>query len=257
MGRMVASGALAAVRSGGKVAAQWCQRLPTACLFAAALTIPMTSSAFAACRSEDRDVLLILDASTSMLHNAIGGLTRFEAARDAVASDLDLLPASAKVALRLYGSRSPALRTDCQDSDLRVPFGPAASNRALIVGALALTRPQGITPIAYALQAAASDFPKGGAERTIILMSDGGETCGGDVCAAAGELAHSGIVINTVAIQADNKGQQQLQCIAHATGGDYFPVPTVTALADKIAEAIGICPVAYLPPGRPTKTVAG
>ena len=44
---------------------------------------------------------------------------------------LDLLPANAKVALRLYGSPSPALRSDCQDSELRVPFGPAASNRAV------------------------------------------------------------------------------------------------------------------------------
>jgi Ca-activated chloride channel homolog len=86
-------------------------------------------------------------------------------------------------------------------------------NRALIVAALASTRPQGITPIAYALGEAASDFAAGAAGRTIILMSDGGETCGGNVCVAAGELARSGIVINTVAIQADNNGQRQLQCI--------------------------------------------
>jgi Ca-activated chloride channel family protein len=239
MGGMVASGVVATVWSAGNVAARWCHGLPTACLVAAALTTPISSSVFAACPSENRDVLLILDASNSMLHNA-----RFDAARDAVASDLDLLPANAKVALRLYGSRSPALRSDCQDSELRVPFGPAASNRALIVGALASTRPQGITPIAYALREATSDFPQGAADRTIVLMSDGAENCGGDVCAAAGDLARAGIVINTVAVQADNNGQRQLQCIAHATGGAYFPAPTTTALADQIAQALGICPVA-------------
>ena len=88
-------------------------------------------------------------------------------------------------------------------------------------------------------------------------MSDGGETCGGDVCVTAGELARGGIVVNTVAIQPDNNGERQLQCIAHATGGVYFPVPAITALADQVARAMEICPIAYLPQGRPSTIAAG
>src|SRR5437879_3848923 len=107
MGGRVASGALATVRNAGKVAARRCQGLPTACLFAAALAMPITSSALAACVSKDHDVLLIMDASTSMAHSFLGGFNRFDTARDAIASDLELIPASARVALRLFGARSP------------------------------------------------------------------------------------------------------------------------------------------------------
>jgi hypothetical protein len=62
-------------------------------------------------------------------------------------------------------------------------------------------------------------------------------------------------MVNTVAIQPDNAGQRQLQCIAQATGGQYFPVPTTTVLADQLARAIGICSVAYNPP--PRRSIAG
>jgi Ca-activated chloride channel family protein len=227
------------------------RRFSTASLLAAALTMPIVSDASAAC-SNDRDVLFIVDASVSMLYLGLGGLNRFDAARAAIVADLDLLPSDGRVALRFFGSQSPAVRTDCRDSDLAVPFRPAASNKALIIQALAAAAPQGITPMAYALQEAMSDFPPGAVDPTIIVISDGGENCGGDVCAAATALARDGVVVNAVAIQADDKGQQQLQCISRATGGEYFPVPTTTVLADAIEQALDVCPVAEQWPLPPT-----
>jgi len=246
---------MAGMRSARTVAAGVSRRLATACLVAAAMSMPITSGAFAACIDRDRDVLLILDASTSMLQLGLGGLNRFEAARDAIATDLDVFPPGAQIALRMLGSRSAALRGDCQDSQLVVPFGPAATNRTLILAALLAIGAQGITPMSYALHEAMADFPEGSNDRTVVLVSDGGETCGADVCAAAVDLARAGIMVNTVAIQPDNAGQRQLQCIAQATGGQYFPVPTTTVLADQLARAIGICSVAYNPP--PRRSIAG
>jgi Ca-activated chloride channel family protein len=207
--------------------------------------------AVAACVPKDRDALLILDSSFSMLRTASGGISRFNLARQAVYATLDLMPDYARVALRLYGSESQAARSDCKDSVLKVPFAPAFGNRTAIKLALAASHARGLTPIAYALLQASGDFGESAADRTIVLVSDGGETCGGDPCAVAALLAGQGFVINTVALQPDIQGRRQLQCIAKATGGEYFAVPTAAQLQDKVMQALGICPIALLPSSRP------
>jgi Ca-activated chloride channel family protein len=205
--------------------------------------------ATAACVPGDGAALLILDASYSMLQ-LIGGVTRFTVARQALNASVELFPDGAKIALRLYGSESQAARADCTDTVLKVPFAPAAGNRALIKLALASSLARGVTPIAYALEQASRDFPEDATSRTIVLITDGGETCGGNDCDIAGRLGRQGFVINTVGFQADARGRRQLQCIAMASGGQYFPVPTVVQLPDKITQALGVCPVAIGPPPR-------
>lgn len=48
---------------------------------------------------------------------------------------------------------------------------------------------QGYTPITYVLQLAAADIAKEPGARTVVLVSDGTETCPRDPCAAATLLA--------------------------------------------------------------------
>ena len=218
-------------------------------LVALTAVLAMQAGSYAqACTLTDRAVLLLLDASYSMLNRVAGGSTRFTAARNAIIATIDLFPDDGYLALRLYGSELSVGRMDCEDTRLAVPFTIAGIARASIKSALANTHARGLTPIAYSLIQAAADFTNATFERTIVLVSDGGESCNGDACATAALLHTQGFVINTVGFMTSGVPRAQLRCIAAASGGQYFDVPVATVLADQLSRALGECPVATLPP---------
>jgi Ca-activated chloride channel family protein len=197
----------------------------------------------------DRAALLILDASYSML-GLVGtsDQNRFDLARAAVASFVDRYPPYGYLALRLYGSESHALRNNCQDTILVVPFAPARENHAAIKLALATAHARGVTPIAYALEQAVADFGGTGLEKVIVAVSDGIESCNGDPCATAADLTRQGFVIHTVGFLVDRPARLALQCIASVSGGRYFDVRDPFDLPDRLAQAFDPCPVAFVRP---------
>jgi len=218
--------------------------------FATAMTAALAGPLMAvaeACVPPDRAALLILDASYSMRRGvARTGTNRFNLARQAVAAVVNLFPPEGYLALRFYGSESQSIREDCLDTKLAVPFAPAAENRDAILLALADAHARGLTPIAYALQQAVSDFPGGDLDKLIIVVSDGIEACAGDPCGAAIELGALGFTIHTVGFVVNRSARAQLQCIAAVTGGTYFDVPVAVQLPDKLKEAFSACPIAFL-----------
>jgi len=230
-------------------------------LIALIVAIAMPFGSFAqACSVSDRAVLLLLDASYSMLNRVAspaGATTRFAAARNAVSGVVDLFPDDGFLALRFYGSQTPAVRMDCGDSVLAVPFAPAVANRTPIKLAMAQAHARGVTPIAFSLAQAAHDFPSDALQRTIILVSDGGESCDGDPCATAALLHTQGFVINAVGFMIAGIARAQLRCIAAASGGKYFDVPVAVSLSESLGQAFGQCPVAMLPRARDDDVMTG
>ena len=131
------------------------------------------------------------------------------------------LPSNAQIAVRTYGRQQPSAKRDCGDMDLMIPFGPNTADRVL-PGVKAL-KPNGITPIAASLQAAAKDFAgKEGQNNIIVLLSDGEEDCNGDPCAAAKAVHEAGIhlQVNVIGLHVQPKERTQLQCVADAGGGN-------------------------------------
>jgi 6-phosphogluconolactonase (cycloisomerase 2 family) len=99
---------------------------------------------------------------------------------------------------------------------------------------------KGYTPITDALTQAASSLPVGPNERnSIVLVSDGEETCGGDPCALAAELAAGDIelVIHTIGLAVDDVTRAQLQCIADMSGGTYTDADSAEDLSLALEEA--------------------
>ena len=224
-------------------------RPAAATLMAAAVLFEPVAPALAVC-APTHDALLILDSSSSMLRRSAGGETRFMLARQVIDQTIDLFPPDARIALRLYGSEAQPGVGNCRDSVLKVPFAPAATNAALVKLALAQSHARGVTPIAYALEQAMADFNEESIDHTIVMVSDGGEDCGGKPCDTASALHAKGYVINTIGLGVDVQGGRQLQCIAAASGGQYFNVPIAAQLQDRLMQALGICPVAMLPSRR-------
>lgn len=84
--------------------------------------------------------------------------------------------------------------------------------------------------------AAAGTSIRGG---SIVLVSDGRANCGLKPCEVAKEIASDNIeiVVNPIGFDIDEKGREELLCIAEATGGTYRDVSDVSTLSDTIAEA--------------------
>lgn len=141
------------------------------------------------------NVLFVVDASGSM-NGLWGGRSKFSLATELVLQTIDSLnrqSRSARFALRLFGHQYPRQAGNCSDTRLEVSFSP--ENRTAIEKKLRETAPKGQTPIALALEQALRDFPDTLALNAIVLITDGYETCGGDVCRLAEHMTRRGIAL--------------------------------------------------------------
>src|ERR1043166_4009032 len=193
------------------------------------------------------NVELILDASGSMAAK-IQGRTKMEIAKQALTELLLSIPSTTNVAVRAYGHRK---KDDCSDIELIANFGEARSGIPARVNAL---KPLGKTPLSGSINASAKDFVgKEGQENTVILITDGEETCNADPCAAAKVAHESGIKvkINVIGFKIEAKERAQLECIANAGGGKYVSANDASELT---AATKQVAQVAAAPPPPPTPT---
>jgi hypothetical protein len=186
-------------------------------LFALLMAVCVMSARAA---NAENNMLMILDASNSMWGQT-GGVAKIETAKEALTGLLEELSPDTRLGLMLYGHRREG---DCADIELVSPFG--AGTRESIRAAILGITPRGKTPIAASLQAAADAFA--GLEEepnnSIVLISDGIESCDGDPCAVAGALVERNVSlrVHVVGFDVDEETRAQLQCIADRGNGEYF-----------------------------------
>lgn len=123
---------------------------------------------------------------------------------------LEQIP-NVEMALRVYGHQQ---KRDCEDTKLEVGFKPG--NSGPIKNVLKQISPKGITPIAYSIEQAASDFPKSSTARNIlIIITDGVEECGGDPCAISRKLQENRVVLKpfVIGLGIDQSLKGRLECM--------------------------------------------
>ena len=180
--------------------------------------------------------MLVLDASGSMW-GQINGQTKIAIAREAVGSMLDGWRGG-ELGLMAYGHRR---KGDCADIEVLQAIGPnTAAGIRKQVNAL---NPKGMTPITASVRMAAEQLRYTEQKATVILVSDGEETCNADPCALGKELEAMGVDFTAHVvgfdIQKGSKADRQLQCLAANTGGRYVHARNAAELDDalgKIAE---------------------
>jgi len=170
--------------------------------------------------------VIIFDASGSMW-GQINGKAKIEIARDALKNVVREWNPSVELGLTVYGHRS---KGDCNDIETVIPVGKI--NRNNVIRTVMGIKPKGKTPISRSLRKVADEIKYTEEKATIILISDGKETCDPDPCGTAKELEKEGIdfVTHVIGFNVDKKTDKQLECIANATGGEYFSAKNAAAL---------------------------
>jgi Ca-activated chloride channel homolog len=163
---------------------------------------------------EKTRILFVLDGSGSMEALWDAKQSRMDVAKAILTRLVDSLRVNPalEIGLRVYGHQFPRSSNNCKDSRLEVPFGQ--KNHNTIVSKIKSITPRGVTPITYAIEQAAKDFPSAAGYRNIlILITDGVESCGGDPCSMSKELQKKGVFLRPFVIGLGLKGGAVLDCV--------------------------------------------
>ncbi|HWO07935.1 MAG TPA: VWA domain-containing protein [Polyangiaceae bacterium] len=204
-------------------------------LLCASTTLAAEPGSTSAGAEPSASVVLVLDASSSML-GKLGKATKMNVARDVTHELIGSWDTHLNVGLTAYGHRRSK---DCNDIEAVVPLGPL--NPESFNAAVDGLKPKGKTPLAAAIKNAAEQLGSTQRKATIIVISDGIENCGGDPCAVAAELEKKGIeftahVVGLGSISAAES--KQLACIAEKTGGEYRGAKDAAALKEALGGLV-------------------
>ena len=202
-------------------------------MLAALLVFCMTAIASAADRA-----IIVLDASGSMW-GQIDGTPKLEIARETLRTVLRTVPADMELGLMAYGHRE---KGSCDDIELIVP--PAAGSASAITAAADSLKFLGKTPLSAAVKQAAEALKYTEEKSTVILITDGIETCEADPCALGTELEQAGIdfTAHVVGFGLSAEEGREVACLAENTGGKYLQASNAGALKDALAEAVVAAP---------------
>lgn len=186
--------------------------------------------------------IIVLDGSGSMWAQ-IEGKARITIARETLHQVLATLPDDLELGFMTYGHRE---KGNCDDIEMLIE--PAAGTGPAIAAAADGINPMGMTPISDAVRLAAEDLRFTEQKATVILITDGLETCEVDPCALASDLEAQGIDFTTHVLGfglSDEEGQQ-VACLAENTGGQYLSAndgdALVEALTTTVAQVVQAAP---------------
>lgn len=221
---------------------------------AACVAIPVFAQPAAALPADPGVSMLVLDASGSMW-GQIQGRSKIEIAREAVGSMLKTWPNNQQLGLMAYGHRS---KGNC--ADIEVLKAPGPLDAAAMQQAVNALQPKGMTPITASVRMAAEQLKFSERKATVILVSDGEETCNADPCALGAELEKLGVDFTAHVVGFDlpeGKARAQLQCLAKSTGGRYVEARNAPELNKALGQLAQAAPSAKPKPIQNLKPPKG
>ncbi len=193
------------------------------------------------------DAMIVFDASGSMagsLAEGIGAkIRRIDEVRKALAQVLPNAARFRRVGLITYG---PGSYEQCNVEFKLRPQPNAAEPIMAIVETL---NPSGKTPLVEAVEQAAEVLDFRTKPGTVILLTDGEETCGGAPCDLGKMLAAEGdqltvhvIGFRMTAFWTGAQSALDVRCLAEATGGEYIQTNNQEELVQAFQKTLG-CPM--------------
>jgi tight adherence protein B len=174
--------------------------------------------------TDDLEVLLVIDTSGSMRGAPI------EAAKRAASAFLTNMPPSVRIGVIGFGQRPEVA-------------SPLAADRAKLAFAIGGLRASGETSLYDAVALAVEQFSPGGrARRSIVLLSDGGDTAStASLPAAEAKLVASGVHVDAAELVTPDSDRTALSTLTAAGNGRVVAAADPSALAgvyDGIAASI-------------------
>jgi len=185
-----------------------------------------------------QNLTFIMDASGSMW-GRIDGQPKIALAREVMSDLIAGLPDDARVGLVAYGHNR---KGDCTDIETLRPLGPL--DRRALTRQIQGLNPKGKTPITATVRHVVEELRTLEEPTSVVLVSDGLESCGGDPCAAVRDAREAGIDfrMHVVGFDLGEADTAQLQCMAEAAEGSYYEAANAAELAKALQEAVQVNP---------------
>ncbi|SMD05766.1 Ca-activated chloride channel family protein [Desulfocicer vacuolatum DSM 3385] len=182
----------------------------------------------------DDNVLFILDCSGSMW-GRVEGKPKIVIAKTLLKELVSTLPSHMNMGLMAYGH---SRKGDCSDIAMVSDMDGSCEK---LDAALSHLIPKGKTPIAEALEKGVAVLSRLENPGTVVLISDGMETCGGTPCELVNSFREKGIAltVHVIGFQVGGETENQLQCIANAGNGGYFSAKNTTELRASLEQIKG------------------
>ncbi len=192
---------------------------------------------------------IILDSSYSMRLNLNGDqrldVTNFDAriniAKRTLQSAISGLPANIPLSLRAFGHIENTATSSCHTA-LEIAVQPLNRDNALAI--LGPIRPQfnTDTPLAESIMLASQDLASvRDREIVLVVLTDGEETCGGDLTGAVQGLINQGFKFRLVVVGLNINDAQvigRFEQLAQLGNGRYYPANSAEGVNDAITDAL-------------------
>ncbi len=178
-------------------------------------------------------IVFIYDASGSMM-GRIQGKTKMEIASAVLSKAVNDLEDNQGIGLVAYGHRK---KEDCKDVEFLVPL--EKGTKTDVYQSLKTITPLGSTPLAYSALQVIEQLRKTKIKATIILLTDGIESCGGNICDVIRAAKKEGIdfKLHIIGFGLKEGETEQLKCAAEAGEGEYYDAADADGLGDVLTAA--------------------
>lgn len=187
---------------------------------------------FAQDQSSSKPIIFITDASGSMWQK-VGGEFKITLAREVLSELVGKMPADQQLGLVAYGHRQ---KGDCADIQELLPA--SNTDKMAFTKALKDLNPLGKTPLAQSALKVIDQLKNSGESATIILITDGIETCTGNLCEVVKEAKAAGVdfVLHIIGFDLGDADRQPLECAAQEGGGLYIDASDKDQLAGAVEQ---------------------
>lgn len=183
--------------------------------------------------------MIVFDASGSMSTTDRSlKVPRIDGAKRAMNRVIPDVAHLRRLGLIVYGEGE---YNDCNTIELRLKPMPEAA--ATLLGEVANIDPRGRTPLTESVKQAADVLDFRNRPGTIVLLTDGEETCGGDPCKLAAQLKKQAkdLTIHVIGYRHETEGYFTSRCMADVTGGQYLRATNEAELVEALRKTLG-CP---------------
>jgi hypothetical protein len=193
-----------------------------------------------------------LDESSSMIQSWPSGKPKYKTADELIVHLMDSIYAvndQIEFSLRVFGHQHTVPENNCYDTKNEVPF--SRDNRTQMAYRLDDIKPLGVTPIAYSLEQAAEHdlVDEQHNAYSIILITDGGESCGGDICEVMKKLLKNKVYFRPYIVSLEDDPTLK---VTYSCMGDYLQVTkdadipkAVNTIVEAFRPIIKITPTEY------------